>query len=146
MKRSLCLALLAAVPLLATTGCIPSNVVAAEDRAVVIEDLEGLEWTRLALADDLVGLYHSVRLEGPLASALESISYRFADDGSFSGAALFGGPPPSFQVLDGSYRLLDDGRLELGEGTEPAEVVIFEELLRLSGPDGTVYLQRERTR
>lgn len=121
-------------------GCIPSNVVAVEDRRVV-DDLGTVAWGPVA-RDDLRGLFHAIHLDGPLAGVLRSISYWFDADGTFTAAALFAGPPPSYRVLDGTWELAADGRLQLGAGAEPADVARSDDLLRLSGADGIVVLQR----
>jgi len=139
--RRLLLALLAGLPW--TAACIPSNVVARQDRAVELDsarlDALKLEW-RPAAEGDLQGLYRSVRITGDAASSVLRIYYYFSPkDGKYTGAALLAGSPPSFQTLSGTFELqestlvLDDQRIA-ARATETC--------LELATDDGTVILQR----
>ena len=126
-------------------GCVPSNVVAATDRSVVIE-AERAEW-QLAGPKDVPGLWSSTHLSGALAVALHKVIYHFEPDGHFTGAALLSGPPAAFQVLSGTWAFDADGRFRLGEDVEPAILErTTDGMLRLSGADGTVVLYREELR
>lgn len=130
------LALTIALPL----GCIPSNVVADDQRAVMPEPDE-LVWSP-AEAASLSGLYESVRIEGEIASGMWKVLYHFADNGDFSGAALIldeGGP--AFQTLRGRYSLAD-GEIRLGEDAAPAKLDTAPDHLRLRTVDGTILLRR----
>lgn len=121
-------------------GCIPSNVVAPSDRAVRV-DLVETQW-RAGEASDLKGYWISRDLKGPVASAVLRLHYWFEEDGKFTGAALLAGTPPRFVVLDGAFSFDADGQLLLGEDVEPARFEASSELLKLSGADGVVILQR----
>jgi hypothetical protein len=131
---------LACAGLLLLPGCIPSNVVAVEDRAVVTA-ADVAEW-RPATRAEAVGLFASSSITGPVAASLRAIYYLFEDDGSFTAAALVHeGERPEFRVLSGAWEFRD-GNLVL-DGAEPARLESAKDLLRLSGADGTVVLRRE---
>lgn len=121
-------------------ACVPSNVVAVEDRAVVTPSSQ-LEW-RASTETDIPGLYASASLEGPLAFSLLKIYYLFEADGAMAAAALVEGDSgPQFQVIDGRWEY-DGGALIL-DGAEPATVDAADGFLRLSGAEGTIVLRRE---
>jgi len=121
-------------------SCVPSNVVAVEDRAVVAA-VETIEWGPAA-ETDIPGLYASMSIAGPAAASLLKIYYLFSADGALTAAALLDTPTnPEFQVLTGSWRFVE-GKLEL-DGAEPADVQAAEGFLRLSGAEGVVVLRRE---
>lgn len=128
---------------LPAAGCVPSNVVAATDRSVVVES-DTAEWHPATL-EDVPGYYSSGPMTGALATALLKLHYHFSPDGSFTGAALFPGPPAAFQVLSGSWTLGEDARLTLDDA-EPADLEAADGMLRLTGPDGSVVLYREGLR
>lgn len=130
------LALTVALPL----GCIPSNVVADDQRAVTSKPDE-LVWSAVEAAS-LSGLYESVRIEGEIASGMWKVLYHFAPNGAFSGAALIldeGGPV--FQTLRGRYSLAA-GEVRLGEDAEPAKLDTAPDHLRIRTADGTIVLRR----
>jgi hypothetical protein len=133
--------LLAASPL---AGCIPSNVLASEDRRVEAAEV-ALAW-RPAAAADLPGLWRARSIEGQAAAVLLDLCYWIAADGSFSGAALFAGPPPAYQVLSGTWSLAADGTLSFGADAAPARAEVGDELLRLSGAEGSLILERAQIR
>ena len=145
MMRSAALRLALAAALFAATGCLPSSVVAPEDRDANLGlAIAESEWTALdADASALDGLWSSVSIEGDAGLALLRVFYHFTPDGAFTGAALLATDPPSFQVLSGTWELAPDG-LRLGEGSPPARVEVAPDLIRLSGDEGTVVLRRER--
>ena len=127
-------------------GCFPSSVVAPEDRDanLGLGALDALAWVPLdPSAAPLDGLYASVSIEGDAALGLRRLYYHFAPGGAFTGAALLSTEPPAFQVLSGTWELTADG-LRLGEGSPPARAEVASDHLRLSGPEGTVVLRRER--
>jgi len=134
--------LLAVVPL--GTGCLASTVVAEDDRAVRTAEAEHA-W-RAASAADLVGLWRTRALTGAAAAAILDLSYWISADGRFSGAALFAGPPPTYQVLAGTWRFDEQGRLVLGDDAEPARAEVADGLLRLSGSEGSLTLERTELR
>lgn len=117
-----------------------STVIAVQDRAVR-DELELLAW-RPVNAADLAGHWRARRIQGPAAAVLLDVAYWLDADGRFSGAALFAGPPPTYQVLSGAWTLDADGALQLGEEAEPARAEVAERLLRLSGADGSLVLER----
>ena len=117
-----------------------STVVAVEDRAVR-DELELLDW-RPAAASDLAGHWRAHRLDGPAAAVLLDLAYWLDADGRFSGAALFAGPPPTYQVLSGAWTLGAGAELQLGEESEPAQAEVAAGLLRLTGSDGSLVLER----
>lgn len=121
-------------------GCIPSNVVAPDDRAVRIEPTDAV-W-REGRAEDLRGYWSSRSLSGPLSSAILRLHYWFENDGKFTGAALLSGPPPRFVVLDGVLSFDEQGQLLLGADVEPAQLEASGNLLRLTGAEGVVVLER----
>jgi hypothetical protein len=125
-------------------GCLASSVVDSRDRAVKDESA-AIAW-QPARAEELGGLWRARSIEGPAAAALLDICYWFDSDGHFSGAALFPGPPPAYQVLSGAWSTTADGRVLLGEDAEPARIerarVAGQELLRLTGAEGRLVLER----
>ena len=129
-------ALAAAGPL---CSCLPSSVVAPEDRSAFLGTAE-LPWQPYA-GEPLDGLYASVAIEGDAALGLLKVYYCFMHDGSFTGAALLATDPPAFQVLSGAWSLEADG-LHLGSGP-PALLEEAPGHLRLSGAEGAVVLRRE---
>jgi hypothetical protein len=74
------------------------------------------------------------------------ITYWLAPDGHFTGAALFAGPPPAYEVLSGTWALAADGTLQLGEEAEPAVAEMAGGFLRLSGAEGSLVLERAEVR
>ena len=136
MQRAL-LTCLAALALF--TSCA-STVVAVQDRAVR-DEIESLAW-RPALAAELVGHWRAKRIRGSAAAALLDVSYWLDDSGRFSGAALFAGPPPTYEVLSGTWSLGADGTLQLGADAEPAQAEVAEAFLRLRGAEGALVFER----
>ena len=125
-------------------GCIPSNVLAPDDRTVK-DDPATLVWSP-ATASDLPGLWRTRSIEGAAAAVLLDLTYWISADKSFSGAALFAGPPPEYQVLSGTWKHLDDGTLQLGDDAEPARAEVAGGLLRLQGAEGSLILERAEIR
>ncbi len=126
-----------------------SSVVAVQDRAVV--DELALQTWRPAVAADVSGHWRLARIEGPAAAVLLDLAYWLDADGRFSGAALFVGPPPTYEVLSGAWTLAEGGVLQLGADSEPAraEVTTSETQqgwLRISGAEGSLVLQRAEIR
>ncbi|MBK9385327.1 MAG: hypothetical protein IPN34_10985 [Planctomycetes bacterium] len=117
---------------------------APTDRAVRV-DAASVVWSKGGAAD-LSGYWSSRELRGPLASAVRRLHYWFEADGRFTGAALLEGPPLAFEVLSGVWSFDAEGRLLLGEDAEPAQLEKAAELLRLTGSDGVVVLEREELR
>jgi len=121
-------------------ACIAPSVVASSGRAVVAPEAQ-LDW-RPAEVGDIAGLFDSTAIDGPVAGALLRVHYDFADDGSYSGAALVqDGALRAYQTLVGRWSLSAPGRLELGEGVE-ARAEVAPEHLRLTSEAGSVVLRR----
>jgi hypothetical protein len=134
-RRMLCLATCALLP-----ACIPSNVVAEADRAVLTPTTQ-LQWNA-PRPTALAGLYESVTITGDIAQAMWRVWYQFAADGAFSGAALvLADGQPQFQTLTGRYRI-DGDRLQLGEDTEPAALAAAKDHLKLESAEGTIVLRK----
>ena len=123
-----------------------STVISAKDR-VVLDEFAGLAW-HPATAAELAGHWRVRRIQGPAAAVLMDISYWIDADGRFSGAALFSGPPPTYQVLSGTWSLAADGLLQLGEDAEAAQAEVAprvapaQEVLRLTGTEGSLVFER----
>jgi len=130
--------------LLFSASACASSVVALEQRAVRGE-AEVLEW-RPATAADVAGHWRVRSLQGPAAAVLMDLAYWIDADGRFSGAALFPGPPPTYEVLSGTWSLGAEGVLQLGEGSEPARAEVAQDWLRLSGAEGSIVLERAEVR
>lgn len=126
--------------LLAAPACITPNVLDKQARAVETAPAQ-IEW-RAAEAADFRGLYESASIEGEAAASLWKIYYHFAEDGTFSGAALvIGGPQPEFQTLSGTWKL-DEHGLDLGDG-QSVPVFAADGRLKLAPAEGeVVILQR----
>lgn len=128
---------------LATSACIPSNVVARTDREVSLEPAS-VAW-RAAAPDDLLGYFRSIERTGAVATGLWLVEYQFRADRTFTGAALLQGDPDAFAVLSGSWEMPGPGSLVL-DGAEPARAEVAPGLLRISGADGSVVLRLEELR
>jgi hypothetical protein len=135
-SRLLCFALL-----FSQAACISSSVLDPEDRTPR-EAAQDREWNE-GLESDLPGTYVSEQLTGQLAVVLRMVVYRFEPDGAYTGAALLDGAPPHFEVISGSWSF-ESNALRLDDGPEARVHVASDGTLRLSGPDGTVILRRER--
>lgn len=131
-RAAICLLLLGA-------SCVASGKLDPALRSV--EPVREERAWRAARPEDLDGLFVSIAVEGPLAAVLREVHYWFAPDGRFSGAALVVVPAPGFQTLEGRWSL-DEGRLSLAAEAEPAQAEVSDELLRLSGSEGVIVLQR----
>lgn len=126
-----------------TVSCIPSNVVAVEDRAVRLAD-EDVVWAP-GTTTDLQGMWVAHSIEGEAAESLLSLVYWFGEDGHFTGAALFDDVPPRFEVLQGMWSMDQDG-LRLGENAPTARFEAARDLIRLGGEGGTIVLHRNPLR
>lgn len=121
------------------SACFPSNVVAPVERMVTL-DSDLVAW-RPAERADVPGLYSSTEIAGPMAASLWKLHYFFDAGGAYTGAALFAGSPPHFEVLSGTWSFTD-GKLQLDDA-EPAVLEAAPRLLRLSGVEGSVVLARD---
>jgi hypothetical protein len=135
-------AALALIVVLGLTPSCASTVVAVQDRTV--RDAE-LAW-RPATAPDLAGAWRARSIEGPAAAVLMDLAYWIDADGRFSGAALFVGPPPAYEVLSGTWTLAEEGALQLGAEAALALAEVADGLLRLSGDEGRLVFQRSELR
>jgi hypothetical protein len=132
--RALCFALFVAVP-----ACITPNVLDSDARAVESSPAE-IDW-QPARAEDLLGLFESTTIEGEYAAALWKLYYRFAEDGTYTGAALIQGEPqPAFQTLSGAWKL-DERGLDLGGG-QIARAFTAEARLKLEVGGTTMIFRR----
>jgi len=121
------------------TGCASTTLdVSARN---VRGEAEELVW-RAATREEVAGHWRLRSIDGPAAAVLMDIAYWLDPDGTFTGAALFVGPPPTYEVLAGSWSLDANGQLVLGEEAEPAAVEVAGELLKLAGADGSLVLER----
>ena len=128
---------------LGTASCIPSNVVARENRAVSTDSFEqevpGKPWGA-PTRESLPGFWRSIRVTGEVAASLAEISYAFGKSGSYSGAALsYGVDHPSFETLSGIWSLEADG---LHLDGQAVRCRMREGLLEFAAEAGTVYLTR----
>ena len=134
---------MAAAAALAAASCAGSGTLAEESRAAVEEE-RPVAW-HAASAQDVPGVYVSSELSGALAGHLRKLVYLFEADGTYAGAALVDVSPPRFEVLAGTWACAE-GRLVLDAGPPAAVEVDDGGALRLSGTEGIVVLERERTR
>lgn len=140
------LARLLALAALSCAASCASTVISVQDR-VVQDEFAGLVWHPVTAAE-LAGHWRVRRIQGSAAAVLMDIAYWMDADGRFSGAALFSGPPPTYQVLSGTWSLTADGRLQLGEDAEPAQAELAtygdpaREALRLTGAEGSLVFER----
>jgi hypothetical protein len=133
------LAVLVGVSAIALGGCAGNGTLSASARAVAAP-LEEVAWTSGTSAD-VPGLYSSRSIEGPAAAVLAEVHYRFDPDGTFTGAALVTQPSHAYSVLTGTWRV-EEGQLYLGADAAPALLEVAGDLLRLSGAEGVVVLER----
>ena len=118
----------------------PSGGIAAGDRAVSAKDVQ-VVWGKATRAD-VVGYFESDHVSGEAASSVRRVLYSFADDGTFSGAALVQeGPRATFQVLSGKWTLSGD-TLTLGAESAPAKVSAAPGRLKLDSEGGSVTFRR----
>ncbi len=124
---------------LLSPACITPNVLDSRARAIEIPAAQ-VVW-RAARAEDFRGLFESTSIEGDAALSAWKIYYHFAEDGTYSGAALVTlGAQPQFQTLSGTWKL-DDHGLDLGDGSL-AHAFAAQEQLKFESEGGTVILRR----
>lgn len=129
----------AAAVALPVAGCIPSNVVANDQRMVAM-DLSRLEF-HPAPGLQPAGLYESVEIVGEAAVALRKVYYLFAADGTYTAAALAEIDGKSaFQTLSGTWASTAAG-LSL-DGAEAVALDEAPEHLRITAPNGALVLRR----
>lgn len=137
--------LMFAMALFVPSACIPSNVVARDDRMVTtsVQDLKFAPLSADALRLQLVGLFESVEITGDAALALRKVYYLFAADGSYTAAALVEeGAQAAFQTLTGTWQVVGDGLVL--DGGEPVPVQGSEDgqHLRIQANTGGLVLRR----
>ena len=136
-------ALLATSVATMVTGCVPSNVVAVEDRMVIEQPVIDQPWEP-ATRSDLVGLFESLEIHGDAAAALWKVYYHFSADGGYSGAALVSGDDGArFQVLSGAWTLEEGGLVDLHDGSEPLRALVAGGFLQLESSAGSVVFRRD---
>lgn len=134
------LASLLLVALVGLAGCIPSNVVAKQDR-MVEAPLAELVFAP-GDAAQLSGFYQSVAITGDAAVSLRKVYYWFGDGGRYTAAALVEGPEGvEFQTLVGSWRATAEGLVL--DDAEAVPIVVAGEHVRLATPGGQLTLHRE---
>jgi hypothetical protein len=122
-------------------ACIPSNVVAPKER-MVAEDLAETVFVPATPAD-VVGYHESVDIQGDAAATLRKVYYLFADDGSYTGAALVDdGEFRNFQTLSGRWRLAPEGLVLDDQPPATCEAASGE--LRITAPTGVLRLRRAK--
>ncbi len=129
--------------LVLASSCIAPSVLAPEERLVEL-DSEAVDW-RPAVAYDVPGTYVSTQLSGPLAASLRKLVYHFEAEGAYTGAGLFDGDPPRFEVIGGHWTIATDG-LHLDDAAPAALEVADDGSLRLTGEEGRVVLRKEKLR
>jgi len=125
--------------LLPLASCIPSNVVARDDRMVVtqVADLRFVP----APALQLDGLFESIEITGDAAVTLQKVYYLFRADGTYTAAALVAiDGIASFQTLSGTWTSLAGGLVL--DGAEPVQLEQAPEHLRITAPNGALVLRR----
>ncbi len=133
------LALLACGLLLPLAGCIPSNVLAPDQRiaTVAMEDRVFTPTTDVQLD----GFYESVEITGDAAVSLRKVYYLFQQGGTYTAAALVQDQgASSFQTLTGTWSL-DASGLRLDD-TDPVPLETSGEFVRMKGTGGTLVLRR----
>ena len=128
------------LPLAIAPGCIPSNVVARDDRMVTtaLEDLRFEPAGELALD----GLWSSVAISGDAALSLRKVYYVFLPGGAYTAAALVDdGSAPAFQTLTGTFAVSAAGIVF--DGAEPVPLEVAPGYLRITAPTGALVLRRE---
>ena len=135
--RAILLALLFVFP-----ACITAKVIDSKDRAVEIP-LAQVAW-QPAHSADFRGLFESTSIEGEAAASAWKLYYHFADDGTYTGAALIvSGAHPEFQTLSGNWQL-GERDLDLGDGTV-VHAYAAPEQLKFQSEGGTVILRHVAT-
>ena len=123
-----------------TPACLASTVMPREERAAPAA-APLVEW-RSAERADLLGYFEAETIEGEAAASLWKVYYHFAEDQSYTGAALVRPPdaPPQFQTLSGQWQL-EAGGLVL-DGADPVQALAGEGRLKLVAPGGSLLLRR----
>lgn len=122
------------------SGCIPSNVVARDDRRVV-DDLTTLQFAP-GTAAVLPGMWRSVSITGDAALSMRFVNYLFVEGGTYTAAALIDDAGNlSFQTIQGTWAVAAAG-LTL-DGASPVEFGVAPEHVRIAAPGGVLVLRRE---
>jgi hypothetical protein len=105
-----------------------------------VETLPG-SW-RQALTEDVVGSFEAIEIRGDVAAAVVHVTFCFDALGGYTAAAvLVFRDGPGEQIISGTWKLVA-GKLHLGRGSEPAEIRVDGNRLRLTTQLGTVILER----
>jgi len=125
------------------TGCIASNVIALEDRAVTTSTPD-LEW-QPAITDDIPGLYESTDIQGEASGGFWKIYYLFEEGGRYAAAALVPGDRGlEFQSVNGTWQLRDDGLVL--DGGDPISVTRARGFLQMESSGGLLVLRASELR
>ncbi len=124
-------------------ACASASPLAPAARAVETT-AANVRW-QPAHATSIPGTYRSETIEGAAAPSVIGLYYHFEADRSYAAAALLASHPPAFQVRNGTWSL-DQGKLSLGDGSEPAVIEEAEGRLRLTTSQGRVVLHRDEIR
>lgn len=120
-------------------GCIPSNVVAKQDR-MVEAPLAELQFVP-GDAARLAGFYESVQITGDAAVSLRKVFYWFDEGGTYTAAALVDGPDGvEFQTLVGTWRATAEGLVL--DDADAVPVTVADEHVRLATASGELTLRR----
>ncbi|MFM1871167.1 MAG: hypothetical protein RL398_589 [Planctomycetota bacterium] len=120
-------------------GCIPSNVVAKQDR-MVEAPLTELQFVP-GDAAQLGGFYESVQITGDAAVSLRKVFYWFDEGGKYTAAALIDGPDGvEFQTLVGTWRATAEGLVL--DDADAVPVAVAGEHVRLATGGGGLTLRR----
>ncbi len=138
--RRLLASILLVAGALAGTACSSATPLAPAARAVE-PGVDQAHW-QPARASSIPGTWRSEIIEGAAAPSLLEITYHFEADHSYAAAALVASHPPTFQVRNGHWSLAN-GKLSLGDGSEPPVAEEAESRLRLSTGEGRVVLHRD---
>ena len=121
-------------------GCIPSNVLAPDQRIATVA-MEDRVFTPATAELKLEGYHESMSITGDAAVSLRKVYYLFQPGGTYTAAALVqDAGVSSFQTLTGTWSLGADG-LRL-DGADPVPVETSGEFVRMRSAGGTLVLRR----
>jgi hypothetical protein len=122
------------------SACLADTVIDEHARVAATEAGAPIPWLP-ADAQALPGGWESDGIEGEAAALVWKIYYHFADDGTYTGAALvLADRNPEFQTLAGTWSV-EAGALTLNSDP-PVPAWIAGERMKLEGSTGTVTFRR----